>query len=75
MILIKPKGKRNGTMVSKFIVEDGYLWLTDKEHEHAQALYGDKFPTEARELLEYGDSKEVYRTSEKFQNKWILLSR
>ena len=75
MVLIKPKGKGNCIIVSNFIAEDGYLQLTDKEHEHAQALYGGKFPAEACELFEYVDSKEVYWTSEKFQNKWILQSR
>ena len=58
MVLIKPKGKGNGMMVSDFISEDGYLQLTDEEHGHAREKYGDRFPAEARELLEYGESKD-----------------
>ena len=67
MVLIKPKEKGNGIMVSNFIAEDGYLQLTDKQHEHAQALYGGKFPAEACELLEYVDSKEVFGHRKSFK--------
>ena len=53
-------------MVSDFIDErNGYLQLSDEEYSRAK----EKDPTiriHARHLLEYGESKEEYWTSEKF---------
>ena len=64
---IKPKGKGAGIMVSDFIDEhNGYLRLNDEEFEQAKVTYGPTMKKEARELLEYGDNKEGYWTSEKF---------
>ena len=65
MVTIKPKGKGSGIMVSDFITEEGNLQLTE-EVIRAQAKHGDKFWREARELLEYGESKDGYWTSERF---------
>jgi len=54
-------------MVSDFIDEhNGYLQLTDDELERAKVKYGPDFQREACVLLEYGESKEGYWTSEKF---------
>ena len=66
MVTIKPKGKGSGIMVSDFITEEGYLRLTEEEVIRARAKHGDKFWREARELLEYGESKDGYWTSERF---------
>ena len=67
MHVIRPKGKGAGIMVSDFIDEfNGYLRLTNEELERAKVKYGANFQKEARMLLEYGESKEGYWTSDKF---------
>ena len=67
MHVIRPKGKAAGIMVSDFIDEyNGYLRLTDDELERGKVKYGGNFQKEARLLLEYGESKEGYFTSDKF---------
>ena len=67
MHVIRPKGKGAGIMVSDFIDEfNGYLRLTDDELERAKVKYGANFQKEARMLLEYGENKEGYWTSDKF---------
>ena len=54
-------------MVSNFIDDfNGYLCLTDDELERAKVKYGANFQKEARMLLEYGENKEGYWTSDKF---------
>ena len=64
---IKPKDKGAGIMVSDFIDEHiGYLRLYDEGFEQAKVTYGPIVKKEARELLEYGDNKEEYWTSENF---------
>ena len=64
--VMRPKSKGSGIMVSDFIDErNGYLQLSDEEYSRAK----EKDPTirkHARQLLEYGESKEGYWTSEKF---------
>ena len=67
MHVICPEGKGTGTMVSDFIDEcKGYLCLTDEELERAKVKYRANFHNEAHMLLEYGESKEGYWTSDKF---------
>lgn len=67
MHVIFPKSKGAGIMVSDFIDElNGYLRLTDDELEHAKVKYGANFQKEAHMLLEYGENKEGYWTSNKF---------
>ena len=62
---VRPKSKGSGIMVSDFInEEDGYLRLSD-EFEEARQLFPN-IRKEARELLEYGGSKEGYWNSERF---------
>ena len=67
--LIRPMSKGSGIMVSDFITErDGYLRLTEDEYKEAKV----KNPTirmSARQLLEYGESREGYWTSEKFMKQ------
>lgn len=67
--IIKPKSKGSGIMVSDFIDEkNGYLTLTLEEYKRAKVIH----PTirlQAREFLEYGESKEGYWTSNKFMKQ------
>ena len=66
-IMIKPKGKGLGIMVFDFIDEhNGYLALNDDEYQKALEVYGSAIKKEARVLLEYGEGKEGYWTSERF---------
>ena len=58
-----------GIMVSDFIEEhDGYLRLSQEELKKARESNPD-FPQEARELFEYGVSRDGYWTSEKFMKQ------
>ena len=67
--LIRPKSRGSGIMVSDFITEkDGYLRLTEEEYQSAK----EKNPgirKAARQLLEYGESRKGYWTSEKFMQQ------
>ena len=61
-----PKSKGSGIMVSDFVDEKtGYLALSDEEFETA-STFNHALWKEARCLLEYGESREGYWTSEKF---------
>lgn len=64
--MLRPKSKGSGIMVSDFIDErKGYLALT--EEEHRKAVKNDSsIKQQARLLLEYGENREGYFTSEKF---------
>ena len=67
--ILRPKGKGAGIMVSDFIDEhNGYLALTREEYDRAKA----SDPTiwmHARVLLEYGESKDGYWTSDRFMEQ------
>ena len=64
--VMRPKSKGSGIMVSDFIDEhNGFLQLTDKEY----ACVKEQDPTIRKcacQLLEYGEARERYWTSEKF---------
>ena len=67
--IIKPKSKGSGIMVSDFIDEhNGYLALTREEYDHAK-VNNPNIRLQAREFLEYGESKEGYWTSDKFMKQ------
>ncbi len=58
-------------MISDFVDErEGFLRLTYEQYEQAKVNYP-SIRLQARELLEYGEGKEGYWTSE----KWNKLSR
>lgn len=60
--MIRPKSKGSGIMVSDFVDErNGYLALTEEEHQDNPSI-----KRQARLLLEYGENREGYFTSEKF---------
>ena len=64
--IIRPKSHGSGIMVSDFITEkDGYLCLTEAEHDAAK-LKDPDIPMGARTLLEYSESRDGYWTSSKF---------
>lgn len=67
--VIRPKSRGSGIMVSDFIDEyNGYLGLTADEYENAKK----DDPTirmQARSLLEYGEAREGYWTSDKFMEQ------
>ena len=66
-ITIKPKSKGSGIMVSDFIDEhNGYLALTEDEHQKAKEVYGSSVKKEAKVFLVYGEGREGYWTSERF---------
>lgn len=68
-LVMRPKSKGAGIMVSDFIDErDGYFALTVEEHEIAMAT-DPSIRRQAREFLEYGESKEGYWISGKFMNQ------
>ena len=73
--IIKPKSRGSGIMVSDFIDElNGYLALTKEEYDHGKVTD----PTthlQAREFLEYGESKEEYWTSDKFMKQMEMAVR
>ena len=65
-VVIKPKSKGAGIMVSDFIDErNGYLCLTQEEYTKAREA-DSSVRMEARCLFEYGEAKEGYWTSDKF---------
>ena len=67
--VIKPKSRGSGRMVSDFIDEfTGYLRLSESEYEKAKISYPD-ITIEAREIIEYGENRDGYWTSEKFLNQ------
>ena len=70
--IIKPKSKGAGIMVSDFICEkDGYLALTQSEYDAAKAT-DPSIRLQARVLLEYGENKEGYWTSDKFMQQMVM---
>ena len=67
--VMHPKSKGSGIMVSDFIEERaGYLHLSDEEYEHAKQT-DPSIRKYARQLLEYGEAREGYWTSEKFMKQ------
>ena len=67
--VLRPKSKGAGIMVSDFVEErEGYLALTFEQYDQAK-LSDPHFPLQARQLLEYGDSKEGYWTSVRFMQQ------
>lgn len=73
--VMRPKSKGSGIMVSDFIEERaGYLHLTDSEY--ARARQGDaSIRKYARQLFEYGESKEGYWTSQKFMSQLVQAEK
>lgn len=68
-VVMCPKSKGSGIMVSDFIEErGGYLHLTDDEFERAKQA-DPTIRKYARQLLEYGEAREGYWTSEKFMKQ------
>ncbi len=66
MIVLRPKSKGSGIMVSDFIDQHS-VFLRLSEDELAFAKTTDpNFPVEARALLEYGAEREGYWTSDRF---------
>ena len=64
--IMKPKSRGAGIMVSDFIDErSGYLALTQQEYNCAKLTHPNLW-MHARLLLEYGESREGYWTSDKF---------
>ena len=67
--MLRPKSKGAGIMVSDFIDnKNGYLALTDEEFRVA-SLTNPNLPQQARQYLEYGESREGYWTGEKFMKQ------
>jgi transposase len=65
-LAIRPKSIGRGIMVSDFISEhDGYLTLTDEDHERAKERYP-AIPKSACVLFKYGVQSEGYWNCEKF---------
>ena len=59
----------SGIMVSDFIMEKhGYLCLTDEEYDRAKQS-DPNVQKAARELLEYGESRDGYWNSDKFMKQ------
>ena len=66
---MKPKERGAGIMVSDFIDEkNGYLSLTKEEYDKAK-ISNPRIWMHARVLLEYGESKEGYWTSDRFMGQ------
>ena len=66
MVVLRPKSKGSGIMVSDFIDQhSGFLRLNEEEQALAQSS-DPEFPVEARALLEYGAEREGYWTGDKF---------
>ena len=64
--MIRPKSQGSGIMVSDFVDEkNGYLSLSDEEFVKAKAD-NPNLKQQAREILEYGESRDGYWTSNKF---------
>ena len=67
--VIRPKSRGSGIMISDFIEEtNGYLALTQEEYDIVK-VNNPSARMYARELFEYGESKEGYWTSDKFMNQ------
>jgi len=67
--LIRPKSRGSGIMVSDFVTEkDGFLCLTEEEYRAAKRN-NPNIKMSARKLLEYGESREGYWTSDKFMKQ------
>lgn len=67
--VMRPKSKGAGIMVSDFICEhDGFLCFTAGEYEAAK-VSDPTIRLQARQFLEYGESREGYWTSEKFMKQ------
>lgn len=67
--VMRPKSKGAGIMVSDFICEqDGFLCFTAEEYEAAK-VSDPNIRLQARQFLEYGESREGYWTSEKFMQQ------
>ena len=67
--VIKPKSKGSGINVSDFIEEhDGFLQLSLEQYEQAKVT-NPNIKLVARTLLEYGESREGYWTSDKFMKQ------
>ena len=66
--MLRPKSKGTGIMVSDFVDQiHGYLSLT--KEEHSEAVKADpSIKKQARLLLEYGENRDGYFTSEKFMH-------
>lgn len=65
-LAIRPKSAGCGLMVSDFITEhDGFLILTDEQHEHAKHRYA-AIPKSARVIFRYGSQSDGYWNSERF---------
>ena len=65
-VVMKPKNKGSGIMVSDFVDEiNGYLCLTQEEFTRARET-DPTIQMEARCLFEYGEAKEGYWTCDKF---------
>ena len=68
-VVMRPKSKGSGIMVSDFIEErGGYLHLTDEEFERAKQT-DTTIRKYACQLLEYGEAREGYWTSERFMRQ------
>ena len=66
MVFLQPKSKGSGLMVSDFIDEHhSFLQLSDEEYERAKTV-SPGIQKYARTILENGENKEGYWTSEKF---------
>ena len=74
-IVMKPKSKGAGIMVSNFIEEkNGYLALTQEEYDRAKVTD----PTiwmHARVYLEYGEAREGYWNSDRFMKQMEIVVR
>lgn len=67
--VMQPKSKGSGIMVSDFIDEyNGYLGLTMDEYTEAKKT-DPNAKMQARSLLEYGEAREGYWTSDKFMEQ------
>lgn len=67
--MLRPKSKGAGIMVSDFLNErHGYLALTDEEHSEAIKV-DPSIKKQPRLLLEYGENRDGYFTSEKFMHQ------
>ena len=68
--VIRPKSRGSGIMVSDFIMEKGYFCLSESEHDVAKETDPD-IPRGARTLLEYGEVRDGYWTSDKFMKQML----
>ena len=67
MTVLKPKSKGSGMMVSDFIEEHGgFLELTNDEFEAAKASGVNVASPKARKIIEYGENRDGYWTSDRF---------